>query len=258
MSELIDFARDGHMARIVLNRPDKLNALNREMMTAMADAIAAVDADSDIRVLVLTGTGPKSFCAGADILEWSHLSPVDMWKIWIRAGNQIMDSLSRLAIPVLAALNGYTLGGGLELALAADIRIAADHVRLGAPEVKLGIIPGWGGTQRLKHVIGTSRAKQMIFTGDLIPADTALAWGLVNEVVPASELAARTDQIAQAIADNAPVAVQATKALIDTESTVLDGALLEGVAGSLTAHTEDAHIGVEAFKARTTPEFKGL
>ena len=257
MTDLIQFAVDGGIAHITLNRPQKLNALNGEMLQGLEQSLSAVESDSAIRVLVLTGSGERSFCVGADILEWSELTPLDMWKTWIRSGNQIMNRISQLAVPVIASLNGLALGGGLELALTADIRIAADHVRLGAPEVKLGIIPGWGGTQRLPEVIGSSRAKQMIFTGDQIPADTALTWGLVNETVPAPDLAARTAEVAQAIATNAPVAVQAAKSLVDADGSVTDGMLLEGIAGALVSYTEDAQAGVEAFKNRTVPEFQG-
>ncbi len=257
MTDLIQFAVDGGIAHITLNRPQKLNALNGEMLQGLEQSLSAVESDSAIRVLVLTGSGERSFCVGADILEWSELTPLDMWKAWIRSGNQIMNRISQLAVPVIASLNGLALGGGLELALTADIRIAADHVRLGAPEVKLGIIPGWGGTQRLPAVIGSSRAKQMIFTGDQIPADTALTWGLVNETVPAPDLAARTAEMAQAIATNAPVAVQAAKSLVDADGSVTDGMLLEGIAGALVSYTEDSQAGVEAFKNRTVPEFQG-
>ncbi len=257
MSDLIRFEVQDSIARIVLDRPQKLNALNRTMLTGLTQSLTAIEADPAIRVLVLTGRGEKSFCVGADILEWSQLSPLDMWKSWIRSGHQIMNHISQLAIPVVASLNGLALGGGLELALAADLRIAADHARLGTPEVKLGIIPGWGGTQRLAQIIGPGRAKQMIFTGDPISAETALQWGLVNEVVPADQLTAHTNALAQSIATNAPVAVQAAKSLIDADGSLTDGLYLEGLAGALVTYTDDARAGVEAFRQRTAPTFKG-
>ncbi len=257
MTDLIQFRVDEGVAHITLNRPQKLNALNGEMLEGLTQSLALVESDSAIRVLVLTGSGERSFCVGADILEWSQLSPLDMWRTWIRTGHQLMDRISQLAIPVIASLNGLTLGGGLELALAADIRIAAHHVRLGAPEVKLGIIPGWGGTQRLPQVIGPSRAKQMIFTGDQIPADVALQWGLINEAVPVAELAARTADMARSIAVNAPVAVQAAKSLVDADGSVTDGMLLEGIAGALVSYTDDVQAGIEAFRNRTEPDFHG-
>lgn len=256
MSDLIKLSLDGPIATLELNRPEKLNALNREMLDALIAALDRIETDPDLRVLVLTGAGPKSFCVGADILEWSQLPPLQMWKIWIREGHRIMGQISQLAIPVIASLNGFTLGGGLELALTADIRIAADHVMLGAPETKLGIIPGWGGTQRLKQVVGTARAKQMIFTGDSISADQAMAWNLVNEVVPAAELGRHTRALAETIAANAPVAVQASKALLDADGSSHDGPLLEGLAGALTSFTEDAKAGVAAFKTKSTVKVK--
>ncbi len=257
MTELIRYSVDQGIAQITLDRPQKLNALNGEMLAGLQQSLDLVERDATVRVLVLTGNGERSFCVGADILEWSELTALEMWKGWIRPGNQIMNRISQLAIPVIASLNGLALGGGLELALTADIRIAADHALLGAPEVKLGIIPGWGGTQRLSHTIGSSRAKQMIFTGEQISADTALNWGLVNEVVASENLAARTGEIAQSIARNAPVAVQAAKSLLDADGSVTDGMMLEGIAGALVTYTDDARAGVDAFKKRTVPEFEG-
>ncbi len=259
MSKNISFRVDGHVAEITLDRPDKLHALNVDMLNAMAEHVRDIDRDHEIRVLVIASTGDRSFCCGADIIEWSAMSPVEMWRIWIKTGSSLMNSIRALAIPVIASMHGLTLGGGLELALAADIRIATTSTRVGMPETKLGIIPGWGGTQVLKQVIGPSRTKQLIFTGEIISAAKAESWGLINEVVEPEEIEQRTSSMAEAIAANAPIAVQATKALVDAESSRHDGPHLEGIAGALTQFTEDAGAGVEAFKnkQRTNPEFHG-
>ena len=259
MNEHVNFRADGHVAELTLDRPQKLHALNVDMLNAMAEHVREVDRNHEIRVLVINSTGDRSFCCGADIIEWSAMSPVEMWRTWIKTGSGLMNSIRALAIPVIASMNGLALGGGLELALAADIRIATTATRVGMPEAKLGIIPGWGGTQVLKQVIGPSRTKQLIFTGEIISAAKAESWGLLNEVVEANEIEQRTASMAAAIAANAPIAVQATKALVDAESGRHDGPHLEGIAGALTQFTEDAAAGVEAFrnKQRTNPAFHG-
>ena len=259
MSEFIRFRVNGHVAELTLDRPQKLHALNVDMLNAMAGHVQDVDHNHEIRVLVINSTGDRSFCCGADIIEWSAMSPVEMWRVWIKTGSSLLNSISALAIPVIASMNGLALGGGLELALAADIRIATTATRVGMPEAKLGIIPGWGGTQVLKQVIGPSRTKQLIFTGEIISAAKAESWGLLNEVVEPDEIEQRTTALAEAIAGNAPIAVQATKALVDADSSRHDGPHLEGIAGALTQFTEDASAGVEAFKnkQRTNPPFHG-
>ena len=176
-----------------------------------------------------------------------------MGRRWIRDGHRVFERFARLPQPVIAVLNGYTFGGGLELALAADLRLAAAGVQLSFPEVKLGIIPGWGGTQRLPALIGPSRAKQMIFSGARIDAAVAEGWGLVNEVVAGEELMARAQQLTAEIAANGPVAVQLTKQLIDGG----EMASLEALAGTLASYTEDAQEGVAAFRERRAPIFAG-
>ncbi len=244
---------DGAIATIRLNRPEKLHALDEEMLKGLADAIAEIDASKEIRVLLLGATGERAFSVGADILAWSSLEPLDMWRRWIRDGHRLFDQIAGLRQPVIAVLNGYTLGGGLELALAADIRLAADRAQLGAPEVGIGAIPGWGGTQRLPALIGVGRAKQMIFSGEPISAATAEEWGLVNETLPAAQLEARASELAQEIAAKAPIAVQLAKQAIDGGG----AATLEGIAGALTAHTDDAAEGLASFREKRPPRFSG-
>ena len=202
-TELVQLSFKGSIATIVLNRAAKLNALNAEMLDALETYADELDRNQDVRVVLLAGTG-KAFCVGADIYEWSDLSPLEMGRRWIRDGHRIFARIARLPQPVIAVLNGYTFGGGLELALAADLRLAAEGVQLSFPEVKLGIIPGWGGTQRLAQLIGPSRAKQMIFSGERVAAEQAETWGLVNEVTPADKLAERALELAETIAGQRP------------------------------------------------------
>lgn len=247
-----------HIATITLNRPEKLNALNMTMLADLEMALIGLENNRDVRVVLLTGSGERAFCVGADIHEWAEMQPLEMWRCWIRDGHRVFDRLARLPQPVIAVLNGYTLGGGLELAMAADLRLAADTVKLGQPEVKLGIIPGWGGTQRLARLVGSARAKQMIFSGGQIDAQTAVFWGLVNEVTTGSDLMARSLTLAHEIVQNAPVAVQLAKELIDAGSgsgSGPSGVVLEGIAGALTNTTEDIAEGVAAFKERRTATF---
>src|SRR4029077_10641393 len=169
------------------------------------------DADPEVRVVVIKGSEAKAFSAGADVVAWSSLAPLDMWRTWTRTGHRVMERLESLRQPTIAALNGIAFGGGLELALACDLRLAADHVRFGAPEVGIATVPGWGMTTRLATVVGPARAKQLILTGEPIDAARAAAWGLVSDVVPAEGLEAATDALATAIAAKAPVAVQVAK-----------------------------------------------
>ena len=257
-TELVQLSFNGPIATIVLNRAAKLNALNAEMLEALETYAEELDRNQEVRVVLLAGTG-KAFCVGADIYEWSDLSPLEMGRRWIRDGHRIFARYARLPQPVIAVLNGYTFGGGLELALAADLRLAAEGVQLSFPEVKLGIIPGWGGTQRLAQLIGPSRAKQMIFSGERVAAEQAEAWGLVNEVVPPEKLAERALELASTIAANGPVAVQLTKQLIDAAFPASgdSGVVLETLAGSLASYTADAREGVAAFRQRRQPQFSG-
>lgn len=257
-TELVQLSMDGPIATILLNRAEKLNALNREMLAALEAYADKLDRSRDVRVVLVTGTG-KAFCVGADIFEWSNLPPLEMGRRWIRDGHRIFARYEQLPQPVIAVLNGYTFGGGLELALAADLRLAAAGVQLSFPEVKLGIIPGWGGSQRLPRLIGASRAKQMIFSGERVVAEQAEQWGLVNEVVPADELTERALALAQEITANGPAAVQMSKQLINAGIHANGDAsvILETFAGSLSSSTADAQEGVAAFQERRKPHFTG-
>ncbi len=251
------FASDGPIATITLNRPAKLNAIDPAMLTQLDAIVADLERARDVRVVLLTGAGERAFCVGADINAWSALAPLEMWRQWIRDGHRVFARVARLPQPVIAVLSGHAFGGGLELALAADLRLAAEGAELAFPEVKLATVPGWGGTQRLPALVGASRAKRMIFTGGRIDAATAERWGLVDLVAPREELMDRARELAGEIAANAPVSVQIAKQLIDGASGTATGATLEALAGALAATTSDAREGATAFRERRPPQFKG-
>jgi enoyl-CoA hydratase len=249
----VKFAIQGAIARITLDRPEKLNALDPEMLAALEDAVTQAEQSRQVRVIVLAAAGEKAFCVGADILAWTALSPLDMWSEWVRRGHRIFERLERAKQPVICAIQGFAYGGGLELALACDIRIVTDSARFAMPEVKLGTVPGWGGTDRLPKLIGSARAKQMIFTGEPISADVAERWGLANEVVPVVSLSDRVTELAEKIAGNAPVAVQTAKQLIASPSS----ATLESLAAAVNAFSDDAREGLAAFREKRSPKFEG-
>jgi enoyl-CoA hydratase/carnithine racemase len=247
---------EGPIATITLDRPEKLNAVTPEMLGALEDALAAIEADEAVRVVVLTGSGDRAFCAGADINAWASLAPIDMWRRWVRSGHRVMDRLEGLRQPTIAALNGIAYGGGLELALACDLRIAADTAKVAAPEVGIGTIPGWGMTTRLAVVAGPARAKQMILGGQPVDARRAEAWGVLSEVVAAADLREATREMAERIAAQAPVAVQVAKQLIDGLRPRVP-ASLESLGSGLTAFTDDAHEGLAGFRERRPAQFGG-
>lgn len=257
MNDRIRFEIDSQIATLTIDRPDKLNALDPAMLDAIDGHLRLLDRSTDACVLIVTGAGERSFCVGADIGVWSELEPIDMWRRWVREGAAVFDRLARLRIPTIAALNGYAFGGGLELALACDLRIAADTALLSAPEVKIGTVPGWGGTCRLPGLIGPARAKEMIFTGKRIAADKAERWGLANEVVPAAELTSTVRAWATEIASNAPISVQLAKGAIDGASGTQPCVTLEAMAGALAATTEDGREGIAAYREKRPPRYQG-
>ena len=249
----VKFAIQGAIARIMLDRPEKLNALDPEMLAALEDAVTQAEQSRQVRVIVLAAAGEKAFCVGADILAWTALSPLEMWSEWVRRGHRIFERLERAKQPVICAIQGFAYGGGLELALACDIRIVTDSARFAMPEVKLGTVPGWAGTDRLPRLIGSARAKQMIFTGEPIAAEVAERWGLANEVVPVASLNDRATGLAEKIAGNAPIAVQTAKQLIASPSS----GTLESLAAAVNAFSDDAREGLAAFREKRSPKFEG-
>src|ERR1700741_3319557 len=205
--ETVLYEKKTGIAYITLNRPKVLNALNKQAITELKAAFEDAREDSEVHGVILTGAGDKAFIAGADINEVATDTPVQAEQK-TRRGQELMDLIENLGKPVVAAVNGFALGGGCEAALACTIRLAAETAKFGLPEVKLGIIPGYGGTQRLPRLVGKGRALQLILTGDLVDAHEALRIGLVNEVVPASDLLSRYEPILEQIAANAPIALQ--------------------------------------------------
>ena len=240
------------VAKLTLDRPAKRNALTPAMLDTLEAHLATVESSRKVRVVTLSGAGDKAFCAGADIKAWGALDALGMWNEWIPRGQRIFSRLANLRQPVIALMNGYAFGGGLELALACDIRIAASSASFAMPEVKIAAVPGWSGTARLANIIGIARAKMMILTGDSIDAQTALAWGLVTKVCSPDRLSHAADELVATITSNAPIAVQMSKQLLDA-----DCAPLESIAGALSAFTDDGQEGVQSFSERRKPDYKG-
>src|SRR5262247_665849 len=257
MNEHLRLATDGAIATITLDRADKLNALTMAMLEALEATCARLEGDPKMRAVIVASSSPKAFCAGADIGEWGPLGAMGMWQRWIRDGHRAFDRLARLRQPTIAAVGGIAYGGGLELALACDLRIASLDARFAFPEVTIGAVPGWAGSQRLPRVIGAGRAKQLILSGDPVDVATAAAWGLVNEVVPTDGLAARALELARRIAENAPTAVQASKQLVDAGLGEGFGSALEALGAGLAASTGDAREGIAAFREKRKPKYTG-
>ena len=254
---LVAVGREGHVATVSLARPAKLNALTPAMLDALEQIARELDADTEVRVVVLTAAGDKAFSVGADINEWAALQPLDMWRRWVRRGHQVFDQWARLRQPVVAALNGHAMGGGLELALASDIRLAAAHAEFALPEASIGTCPGWSGSQRLVRLVGASSAKYLALSGVRLRAEQALARGLVHEVLPAEALAERARSLAAEMARKAPVALQLTKQLVNAASGEDSAATLEAMAGALAATTEDGAEGVRSFREKRPPQYQG-
>ncbi len=253
----IRFQIDAAVATVTLDRAEKLHALTPDMMEALANIAARIDADAGIRCVILTATGDKAFCVGADIKAWAALEPLDMWRRWVRRGHQVFDQWARLRVPVIAAVNGHALGGGLELAAVADIRIAADTAGFGLPEATIATCPGWSGTQRLAALIGTSQVKYLALTGTRIDAMEAWRIGILHERVKGNALLARANELAASICRLAPVSVQLTKQIIDAGRGEGVAAALEMMAGALAATTADAREGIASFREKRQPEYRG-
>jgi enoyl-CoA hydratase len=243
---------------ITLNRPDKLNALNQSTIAELHAAFEAAAADAAVRVVILTGAGPKAFVAGADIAEMNGLSPVQA-RDFSRAGQRLMSCIERLGKPVIAMVNGFALGGGMELAMCCHLRIAADSAKFGQPEVNLGLIPGFGGTQRLLRLSGRAAALELCLLGENIDAARALQLNLVTRVVPKDELEAETRKLANKLANAAPQALRGMlDAIVVAGEAPLDAALeFETQAFAVTFSTEDMREGTTAFLARRPAVFTG-
>lgn len=254
MSDAIRLSKEAGVARITLARPAKLNVLDGAMIAALTSAADTIEADSEVRVAILTGEG-KAFCAGGDIAAWGGLEPLDMWRRWVPAGHRAFDRLARLRVPLIAVLNGDALGGGLELAATADIRIAEEQAKLGMPETGLGTVPGWSGTQRLVRRFGARVVRRLALSGAIVGAAEAERLGLVDEVVPQAQGLVRAEQLAAAIAARGPVAVAMAKQLINAAEGEEIATAMEAIAGALTAYTDDLKEGVASFREKRAATF---
>jgi len=248
----------GGITQITINRPTKLNALNKDTIEELHDAFNAANTDKKTKVIILIGSGEKAFVAGADISEFANFSEEKGEKLAAKGQKILFDFVENLAIPVIAAVNGFALGGGLELAMACHIRIASDNAKMGLPEVSLGVIPGYGGTQRLPQLVGKGRALEMIMTAGMIDAETAKNYGLVNHVVPQAELIPLAEKIASKIIRNSPVAIaKAIKSVNAGFEAGKNGYKTEIKQFGKSFGTADFKEGTTAFLEKRTAQFPG-
>jgi enoyl-CoA hydratase len=256
--QYIELATTDGIAVLTVNRPDKLNALNADTIRELGAAVVSIRADESVRGVIITGAGPKAFVAGADIAELATMGPVTGVRV-SREGQEVFRDLERLGRPVLAAVNGFALGGGLELALACHLRIASSNARFGLPEVKLGIIPGYGGTVRLPRIVGRGRALELVLTGEMIDAAEAHRIGLVNRVVDPADLMPAAHELMSKITANGPIALAlALESVAHGEATGSeDGLLLESNLFGLLAATDDMKEGMQAFLEKRKAAFVG-
>jgi enoyl-CoA hydratase/carnithine racemase len=256
--ENVSYAKKGPIAYVTVNRPKVLNALNKKTWEDLKKAFEDLRNDDDVRGVILTGAGDKAFIAGADISELTQVTAVEAEKS-STFGQGVLDLIENLGKPVIAAVNGFALGGGCETAMACTIRIAAEKAKFGQPEVKLGVIPGGGGTQRLPRLIGRGRALQLILTGEMISAQEAYRIGLVNEIVPATDLITRAEAILKQIFSNAPIAVKYSLEAVNKglETSQTEGFSLEASLFGLCAGTEDKKEGTQAFLQKRAAQFQG-
>jgi enoyl-CoA hydratase/carnithine racemase len=252
------YEKKGAIAYVTVNRPKVLNALNTPTWKDLRTAFEDARDDTAVRGVILTGAGTKAFIAGADISELAHVAPFEAAQS-SRFGQEVLDLIENLGKPVIAAINGFALGGGCETAMACTIRIAVDTAKFGQPEVTLGLLPGGGGTQRLPRLVGKGRALQLILSGEMISAQEAHRIGLVNEIVPAADLITRAEAILNKIAANAPVAVKFSLEAVNKglETSQGEGILLEASYFGLCAGTEDKKEGTSAFLEKRAPQFHG-
>tara|TARA_B100000530_G_C15865403_1_gene451122 strand:- start:357 stop:1139 length:783 start_codon:yes stop_codon:yes gene_type:complete len=252
------YEQSGQIVTLTVNRPESLNALNRATIEDLTAAFSAIATDDSVRVVVLTGAGDKAFVAGADISEMANLDP-EAAEAFARLGNALGDRMETLPKPIIAAVNGFALGGGCELAMACDFIIASERARFGQPEVNLGLIPGFGGTQRLQRLVGRGLARRIIYTGEMIKADEAKSIGLVTEVVAQDGLLDRVRDVAWLISQKGPLAVAACKTAINQGADAELGIAIDNEArlfGSMFA-TEDMREGTSAFVEKRAPKFQG-
>ena len=252
------YEKSDGIATITINRPKALNALNEETIPEFFSSLEDAEKDENVRVIVITGAGEKAFCAGLDLKTVMDISVIKAVET-SRLGQKLTLAIEELGKPVIAAINGYALGGGLELAMACDIRIASENARIGQTEVNVGLIPGWGGTQRLPRLVGKGIAKELVFTGKMIDAKTAERIGLINMVVPPEKLKSAVEELSKVIMSKPPIAIKLAKELINRsiETDQGTGLVHEAEAFGILASTEDYREGVSAFIEKRKPEYKG-
>lgn len=247
---------DGAIATIVVSRPEKLNAFDLSMLGELAAACDRIEADAAVRAAVLTGEG-KAFSAGGDIRAWAGMAPNEFGHDWVRYGHRVFERLATLRMPLIAAVNGHALGGGLELAAAADIRIAESHVRIGMPETSLGMVPGWSGTQRLVRRFGPQIVRRMVLGGETFTAAEARENGLVDHVVDTGGALDAARRYAAGVAARGPAAIEISKLMLAVAAGEDTGAAVEALGSILVAKTGDLHEGVAAFTGKRSADFKG-
>lgn len=246
------------IAFLTINRPQQLNALNKDTIAALHAALAAADTDPNVGVVILTGSGEKAFVAGADIKEFADFSIAEGGALAQTGQQTLFDFIEQLGTPVIAAVNGFALGGGLELAMAAHIRIASSNAKMGLPETSLGVIPGYGGTQRLAQLVGRGKANELIFTAGMLKAEEALQWGLVNAVVEQADLMASCEAMAQKILNNSPMAIAAAIRCVNAGfASGVNGYEVEIEEFGKSFGTKDFKEGTTAFLEKRKPNFKG-
>lgn len=256
--QYLTYEKSEGIAIITLNRPEALNAWSKELTQEFLNAMEDARKDENVKVVVITGAGEKAFSAGADIKAMKGMTALKAREL-SNMGYKICNAIESIEKPVIAAINGYALGGGMEVSMACDFRIASDKARMGQTEINIGLIPGWGGTQRLTRLVGRACAKELVYTGKIIDADTAFQLGLLNKVVPAEELQKTVKEFAHELAGKAPVAMKVAKALIDKGADIdLESALaLEREGFGVVASSEDLQEGVLAFTEKRKPMWKG-
>jgi len=247
---------DNAIAVLTVARPEKLNAFDIDMLKALSAACDTVEADASVRVVILTGEG-KAFSAGGDIKAWGAMSPNEFGHQWVRFGHRVFERLATLRMPVIAAMNGHALGGGLELAAAADIRIAEAQIKIGLPETGLGMVPGWSGTQRLVKRFGAQVVRRMVLGGEMFTAEEARALGLVDAVAESGTVLAAAKDYAGRIARRGPAALEICKLMIASANGEDNGTAVEALGSMLAAKTGDMKEGVAAFAGKRPAEFKG-
>ncbi len=246
------------IAFLTINRPQQLNALNKDTIAALHAALAAADTDPNVGVIILTGSGEKAFVAGADIKEFADFSIAEGGALAQTGQQTLFDFIEQLGTPVIAAVNGFALGGGLELAMAAHIRIASSNAKMGLPETSLGVIPGYGGTQRLAQLVGRGKANELIFTAGMLKAEEALQWGLVNAVVEQPDLLDSCEAMAQKILNNSPMAIAAAIRCVNAGfASGVNGYHVEIEEFGKSFGTKDFKEGTTAFLEKRKPNFRG-